>query len=464
MSGADHQECAIVSCVVELMEAAVVSGTRTRRRPVAIDVFAGVGGMSLGFEQAGFDVLAALEYDPIHAVTYRYNFPLTEVACRDVRRVRSDELVAAAHRGWRRHHPSGPAWDGRVDALIGGPSCQGFSSIGRRDRDDERNQLLLEFVRLVAEIQPRVFCLENVPGLLDPIHRSIRDRALTTLVLAGYRVTGADHAINAADFGVPQDRKRLLIMGSSLELVHAPQPKPGARVTVREALDGLPDPTRYTALTVTDSVVLNAADQANRCGTSERYARVLAGLAADPADRSRPRSWDPIMLTSSRLAAHTSSSVRRFAATAPGSVEPVSRLYRLPLDGQARTLRAGTGRERGAFTSPRPIHPTQPRVVTVREAARLHSFPDWFRFNVTNWHGHRQIGNSVPPLLARAVARQLVAVLGTSPVRGRRAVPLGSEDLLRLPPRDAMSLTSALPDQVPPHRTRRTRKLSAGAA
>jgi DNA (cytosine-5)-methyltransferase 1 len=397
----------------------------------------------------------------ISAAAHRYNFPLTEILCRDVRCVKGRDLIEAAKHGWRHHHREGEPWDGVVDALIGGPSCQGFSEIGRHDLNDERNGLLLEFVRLVIEIRPRMFCLENVPGLLHAAHKSLRDNALTKLQKAGYNVTGMEVALNAADFGVPQNRRRLLIMGSAETKIEVPQPFPDSHVTVAEAFEGLPDPTDYAELIETDSVLLSEADIAARAATVAQYARVLAGLSRDPSDRSWPRLWNSLLLTNSRTSVHTAASVARFSATPQGSAEPVSKFYRLSLDGQSRTLRAGTGRERGAFTSPRPIHPIQPRVITIREAARLHSFPDWFRFNVTNWHGHRQIGNSVPPLLARAVAEQLIAAIGVFPQRPISTINLGDETLLRLHPGEAMLAMSAHPDQVPPRRLRQRRATKA---
>ena len=129
---------------------------------------------------------------------------------------------------------------------------------------------------------------------------------------------------------------------------------------------------------------------------------------------------------------HTDISRRRFAETEPGKVEPISRFFRLPPNGVSNTLRAGTDSARGAFTSPRPIHYEKSRCVTVREMARLHSFPDWFRFNGTKWHGARQIGNSVPPMLAKAVASQIIEALDIRPKRIKTAINLGDPRLLRM--------------------------------
>jgi DNA (cytosine-5)-methyltransferase 1 len=120
-------------------------------------------------------------------------------------------------------------------------------------------------------------------------------------------------------------------------------------------------------------------------------------------------------------------------------VEEISRLLKLDPGGYCNTLRAGTASDRGAFTSPRPIHPYTPRCITVREAARLHSYPDWFRFHVTKWHGFRQIGNSVPPLLARAVALQVVAALPKT----LRPTPTGAIPNLGDPALLSMSMSEA---------------------
>jgi DNA (cytosine-5)-methyltransferase 1 len=110
---------------------------------------------------------------------------------------------------------------------------------------------------------------------------------------------------------------------------------------------------------------------------------------------------------------HTALSKKRFKATAPGATEEISRFLKLDPEGVCNTLRAGTASDHGAFTSPRPTHPFSPRCITVREAARLHSYPDWFRFHVTKWHGFRQVGNSVPPLLGKAVASEIGRQIGT---------------------------------------------------
>ena len=146
-------------------------------------------------------------------------------------------------------------------------------------------------------------------------------------------------------------------------------------------------------------------------GKSSEYAKELRCQSNDPWIYGYIRNWNPAILTSSARTTHTEISRRRFVETPPGNVEPISRFFRLSSEGLSNTLRAGTDGSRGAFTSPRPIHYKHSRCVTVREMARLHGFPDWFRFHATKWHGARQIGNAVPPPLALAVAKTVISAL-----------------------------------------------------
>lgn len=160
----------------------------------------------------------------------------------------------------------------------------------------------------------------------------------------------------------------------------------------------------------------------------------------DPSDFGYKRKFDKTLLTGSLLTDHSELSRSRFIDTKPGDVEPISRFKKLDFNGLCNTLRAGTASDRGAFTSPRPIHPTAARVITVREAARLHSYPDWFRFHVTKWHGFRQVGNSVPPMLARAVGAEIMKVLGVHPDKPARAIDLGNESLIAISMTDAAAM------------------------
>lgn len=420
-------------------------------RPIGVDLFAGAGGLSLGFEQAGFDVVAAIEIDPIHCAVHKFNFPNCAIVPRSVAAVTAEEIRNVAGIG-----------DRQVDCVFGGPPCQGFSLIGHRSLDDPRNSLVLEFVRLVVELDARTFVFENVKGLTVGHHRVFLEELVTAFSSAGYAVRMPWRVLQAATYGVPQKRERLILMGAKkgIRLPDYPPPmtSPADRPvldlhrgpTCAEALDDLPDAEQFAALKCGDAVHVDAWKQPSS------YARELRCLSNDAWHNGYPRKWDPSWLTSSSRTDHTTISRRRFAETEPGTVEPISRFFRLSRHGLSNTLRAGTDGARGAFTSPRPIHYEFSRCVTVREMARLHGFPDWFRLHWTKWHGARQIGNSVPPPLARAIAGRIVDALGVRPVRPREIVQLGEETLLSMETSEA-----ARHFGVEPPNTRRDRKSGA---
>jgi DNA (cytosine-5)-methyltransferase 1 len=407
--------------------------------PVGIDLFAGAGGLSLGFEQAGFDVAACVEIDPIHCVTHEFNFPYAASICASVIDLSGAEIRRRAGLG-----------DRDIDVVFGGAPCQGFSMIGKRALDDPRNALVGHYVRLVTELRPRYCVFENVKGLTVGQHVRFLQELIGLLGDAGYTVVLPYRVLNAADYGVPQNRLRLFLLACREDQRPAayPEPLPDG-VTVSEAIGDLPDADALDALLDSDSVRVVWR-------TSSHYARRLRGQEADPLDFSHPREFDRDLLTCSLRTTHTSDSMRRFTDAPSGSTEPISRFFKLDSGGRCNTLRAGTDSARGAFTSPRPIHPVRPRVITVREAARLHSYPDWFRFHATKWHGFRQIGNSVPPLLGRAVAAQILQALGIAPRRPEAPIPLGSAKLLTLNMRQA-ARHFGVPSTVIGQRTRKVR-------
>ena len=398
-------------------------------RPIGVDLFAGAGGLSLGFEQAGFDVAAAVEIDPVHCAVHEFNFPETAVIPRSVAELKGSDIRLAAGIGSR-----------PVDCVFGGPPCQGFSMIGQRVLDDPRNRLVLDFVRIVAELDAKTFVFENVKGLTVGKHRQFLDELVQAFDAAGYRVGQPWKVLDAAHFGVPQHRERLILIGAKkgLPLPEYPDlstsPADGKRgvaglakgPTCSEALDDLPDADKFPALENGDAVATK------RFGEPSEYASELRGLTNDAWHFGYVRDWKPGILTSSARTKHTEISKRRFGETEPGTVEPISRFYRLAPDGLSNTLRAGTDGARGAFTSPRPIHHRYDRCITVREMARLHGFPDWFRLHATKWHGARQIGNAVAPPMARAIASKVIETLGIGPERPDRTVALGDPNLLNL--------------------------------
>lgn len=392
---------------------------KTASRPIGIDLFAGVGGLSLGFEAAGFDIAAAVELDPVHCAAHKFNFPHTTTICKSVVDVTGEELRAKA----------GLA-EQEIAVVFGGAPCQGFSLIGKRALDDPRNQLVHHFVRIVKELRPKYFVFENVKGLTLGKHRQFLEEVISAFQQAGYEVLLPYRVLNAADYGVPQSRERLFLIGARAGEKCAQYPKPSGHATVHQAIGDLPDAEQYEDLWKQDWVKA-------KFGRPSVYASLLRGQKQDPSDFSHPRNFDRSILTSSALTAHTALSRLRFKETPPGSVEPISRFLRLDPGGVCNTLRAGTASDRGAFTSPRPIHPAKSRVITVREAARIHSYPDWFRFNATKWHGFRQIGNSVPPLLGRAVASSIIDALGATKIKPEQLMELGQPYLLSMAMKEA---------------------------
>lgn len=396
-------------------------------RPIGIDLFAGAGGLSLGFEQAGFDVVAAVEIDPVHAVVHAYNFPHCAVIPRSVTGLKGGDIRNAAGIGSR-----------KVDVVFGGAPCQGFSLIGQRALDDPRNTLVKDFVRIVHELDADHFVFENVKGLTVGRHRKFLEELIQEFKSAGYDVAEDWKVLNACEYGVPQDRQRLFLLGCKrgLKLPGYPKPitsKPGTAAaklpsspTCADALGDLPNAERYARLKSTDEV------EVAKFGNPSAYAKLMRCENSDSWLYGYKRKWNPALLTSSMRSNHTEISRRRFAATNPGDVEPISRFFKLSPKGVANTLRAGTDSARGAFTSPRPIHYKWNRCITVREMARLHGFPDWFRFNETKWHGARQIGNAVPPPLARAVAAEVLKAKGKKPKKTIREIALGDDSLVRM--------------------------------
>lgn len=389
-------------------------------RPIAIDLFAGAGGLSLGFEQAGFDIAAAVEIDPIHCAVHHFNFPNSEVICESVTELTGIEIRARSGIG-----------DRDIDVVCGGAPCQGFSTIGKRALDDSRNQLVYHYCRLVQELQPKYAVFENVRGLTFGKHKKFLEEIIEALESFGYSVLTPYQVLNAEDYGTPQSRQRLFLMAARKDQKVPKYPVGTGRTTVGEAILDLPNADDFEALNSRDWVKA-------RFKKGSTYSRRLRGIESDETDFSYARAWDPTLMTSSTRTEHTELSKQRFAATASGTTEPISRFLRLDAKGVCNTLRAGTDTARGAFTSPRPIHPIFSRVITVREAARLHSYPDWFRFHATKWHGFRQIGNSVPPLLARAVASEVVKALGVKPKKPTEVLTLGSESDLNLRMADAV--------------------------
>ncbi|WP_237750136.1 DNA cytosine methyltransferase [Pseudomonas soli] len=358
-------------------------------RPTFVDLFSGCGGFGLGAALSGFRNIASIDIDENLQYSYKLNFPLASVHIADVSKLDSDFWSAAI---------------GNVspDLVVGGPPCQGFSRIGKRQPEDPRNSLIAHFFRQIVILDPKFFVMENVEGILDSRNKYILDEALG-LIGSRYNVIGP-FKINALDCGAATSRKRILVIGCRADLsmpqiearLTAPKLKP---VTVAEAISDLPSPVHNAEITASEYDWWNYKPGAQ----PSKYARGLKKVSSEVGAKFAKQMLRSGLVSGVMRTKHTNSVVDRFLQTPPGAVEEVSRYPRLSWDGHCPTLRAGTGSDKGSFQAMRPIHPSEPRVITVREAARLQGFPDWFVFHPTIWHSFRMIGNSVSPIMAQYV-------------------------------------------------------------
>ncbi len=369
--------------------------------PCAIDLFCGAGGMSLGFERAGFDVVAAFDSNPICTQAYSQNFPETIVSTIDLSHTSGSKLLRLAG-----------AEDRRIDVLFGGPPCQGFSLIGKRQVSDARNNMVLDFARLIRQVRPKYFVMENVRGLLSGNGRNVLRSFVRRVKRSGYRIVEPIGCLNASDFGIPQDRKRVFILGFDSDAIPPCYPtqlggqsrRKSNKPTVEDAITDLPTIENYVELIENDLFV-------GKLGNATEYSRKLRLSPNRDCSLKQTRRPPRKGLGGCKRTMHVLETVQRFSLVEQGETDAISRCKRLSMSGLAPTLRAGTGPSRGSFTAARPIHPTTNRYITVREAARLHSIPDWFELHPTTWHGFMQVGNSVPPLLASAVAKEIMQVI-----------------------------------------------------
>lgn len=350
-----------------------------KNRHTVLDLFSGAGGLALGFAGAGFDLVCAIDNEYAAMETYRANI---------------GAHVAA-------HDLSGDVTFSPVDVIIGGPPCQGFSSAGLRRAGDQRNTLVSRFAEIVATLRPVAFVFENVEGFLTSDQGAYVLDLLTPLVDAGYRIHL--RKVNAANYGVPQHRKRVIVIGglgwdpTFPAPTHAAFGAPGAGLvrgylpttpTLMDALRGLPAPLTKSWLTPTDHTA--------RAFSAVDMERVKA-LRPGQAMRDLPiELW------------HESFHKRAFRRVMDGM--PTERRGGAP-HGIRRLLpdepcKAITGGARAEF-----VHPFEDRGLTLRELARIQTFPDDFSFQGTIAQREQLIGNAVPPLLALAIARNLTSDL-----------------------------------------------------
>ncbi|HVT16840.1 MAG TPA: DNA cytosine methyltransferase [Thermoanaerobaculia bacterium] len=345
----------------------------------AIDLFAGAGGLSLGAASAGLDIKVAIENDKWAALTYQYNHRTTAVITADVKEVPSS-LLRSAFKG------------SSATVLFGGPPCRGFSCSNQRTRNKTNpvNWLFMEFLRIVADLRPDWVVFENVKGLRETANGFFLQAVSDKLDRLGYRLTF--NILNASNFGVPQHRERFFLVGSRHKLtISFADETPVDRVTVREALSDLP---RLQNGASTNWVPYRRA-------ANSEYALLLRKNLASSPNHLVTRNG-PIILERFR---HVPSggnweAIPRSLLANYHSFDCHTGLYHR-LDASQPSIVIGNYRKNML------IHPREQRGLSVREAARLQSFPDDYEFKGSIGFQQQQVGNAVPPKLAAEVFARL---------------------------------------------------------
>jgi DNA (cytosine-5)-methyltransferase 1 len=349
---------------------------------IGIDLFSGAGGMSLGALQAGIDVRLAIEFDPHATATYTYNHSTTRIIQADIRCLNEIDIDKA----------------GQCTILFGGPPCQGFSTSNQRTRkrDNPTNWLFLEFLRVTQLWKPNWVVFENVTGLKETAGGVFLEQLLNSLKYIGYTTTW--WILNASDFGVPQRRSRLFVV-ASLDGMVVSEPKATCtrHVTVREAITDLPD-------------LPNGASEnilPYKSKAPYQYAKAMRKKLKKTANHLVTRNAPYVIHRYKHIpqGGNWQDIPRKLMRNYADYSQCHTGIYHR-LDENEPSVVIGNYRKNML------IHPTQDRGLSVREAARLQSFPDWYEFRGSIGFQQQQVGNAVPPMLAQAVFEAIVTASG----------------------------------------------------
>ena len=337
-----------------------------RRKPITIDLFSGCGGISTGLLDAGIPVVAGFDHDrrSVEGFDYNHQYRGGRGFVADLGSLSGADLLRLAQVK-------------RVDFVVGGPPCQAFSIAGKqKGLDDHRGGLVFHFARLIGELQPEAFMFENVPNLEAFDGGQLFSQVLDALDAHGYSIQYK--VLFAPDYGVAQMRKRLVVVG----------------VKDKKALTFPPEPTHAPA------------DSLNLFGQHKPYL-TCRDVLFDLPDVDSPEARN---IPNHEPTLHSEAMLEAFAVLEPGKRDKKSFHDRLHPDRPSYTLRAGTGN----FSPLRPVHYEHHRVITVRESARIQGFADTFIWpdSIPRLQQYRQVGNAVPPPLARAVGESIAAQLG----------------------------------------------------
>lgn len=362
-----------------------------------IDLFCGAGGLSLGFEMAGFDIVAGVEIEANFLKTYLSSHEKTLGILGDITKL---DLI-----DYLKCNDIEPK---SIDLVIGGPPCQGFSTVGNRMVDDPRNMLINEYVKIVSDLKPKIFVMENVAGLTsmkNGLDQLVKDELIELFNNIGYNVQS--EVLLSADYGVPQLRKRIFFVGIQKKFKYDfkfPQPTYFAKDTLMTS-DNI-------YLTVNDAISDLPQIKCNECSTEylsdpkNDYQKVLRNNSLKLANHKAPNHSDIVL---ERIKNIPQGGNHR---DLPGHLKlkkGYSNIYG-KLDGN-RPADTITGNCGCASAPGKFIHPTAERVLTVREASRLQSFPDNIEFFGSNNEQYKQVGNAVPPLMAKSLAIEVRKVL-----------------------------------------------------
>ncbi len=359
-------------------------------QPIAVEVFAGAGGLSLGFAQAGFKIALAVECDPNTGQTYRFNHPSVQLIEQDIGKVDPKDCLSRI--GVERES---------LTALIGGPPCQGFSESNRRTRtlDNPRNHYYVEFFRFLDAMRPFWFVLENVAGLRTLAGGSLLQDIVGCGTSSGYAVQV--HELDATEFGVPQVRRRIFVVGCRFGVALPPPLKthgPGLKpfVTVRQAIGDLPRLNSGAAIDVLPYPKNRRLSEYQRAMRSPE-AVVQGNLVTRNSEKVLARyAWIRPGQNWEAIPDHLMDNYRDVTLCHTGIY------YRLRADRPSKVI--------GNFRKNMLIHPSEDRGLSVREAARLQSFPDRYQFLGSIGFQQQQVADAVPPLLAEAVAKTLLEI------------------------------------------------------
>lgn len=372
-----------LTAVFALEQEEMANKIRKNKKKTVLDLFCGCGGLSYGFEMAGYDIIGGIDFNKDATDTYKLNFPSANVHCIDISTISKKEIKKAF---------SG------VDVIIGGPPCQGFSTANRyqKEKDDPRNKLFFEYIRFVSILKPKIILIENVRGILTRDKGYAKERITTLLKEQNYELNM--QVLDASDYGVPQCRKRAIMVGIRQdylkEVFDFKQIQTSESVTVGEALDDLYNEE--------SELLNNCRKEPKATCTYQEYLKEGSEFIYDheihyPADKVQKRisyvpqggNWVNIpenLWPSNRKNRHSSA------------------YKRLKEDTQSCTI--DTGNAHSNY-----FHPLYNRIPSIRESARLQSFPDRFHFEGTRGSRYKQVGNAVPPLMAKAIANAIMSYL-----------------------------------------------------